>query len=73
MQHQRKRGKDDARRRDHRTQNGEVPLNDEQQLLGAPYEIEWRGKTLRFGGIVEGVKTKCVAAAKTVFWRGSQY
>lgn len=39
-------------------------MNDEQQLLGEPYEIEWRGKTLRFGGIAESVKAKCVAAAK---------
>lgn len=39
-------------------------MSDEQQLLGEPYEVEWRGNRLRFGGVVEGVKARCVAAAK---------
>lgn len=39
-------------------------MNDEQQLLGSPYELEWRGKTLRFASVVEGVIGKCVAAGK---------
>ncbi len=39
-------------------------MADEQQLLGQPYEFEWRGKTLKFGGLTDGVITKCVATAK---------
>lgn len=37
---------------------------DEQQALGGPYEIEWRGKTLRFSPISQTVKAKCVSAGK---------
>lgn len=39
-------------------------MSDEQQLLGEPYEIIWRDRTLKLSGITEGVIAKCVAAAK---------
>jgi hypothetical protein len=37
---------------------------DEQVALNCPYSIDWNGRVIRFSGITQGVKAKCVAAAK---------
>lgn len=42
---------------------------DEQQALGEPYQIEWRGKTLRFAAIEQSVKARCISAAKLAAMR----
>ena len=38
---------------------------DEQQLLGAPYKVEWNGRELRFGLLGQQAKASFVAALKS--------